>query len=82
MTITLSQYLVWLAVEITVVGLAVVAALVAKPDPEGKPVCTACGWDDEDELLPGLNGDPYCDDCRLTFADLDDDAEWRAYAYN
>jgi hypothetical protein len=46
------------------------------------PACVACGHDDEDELRPGLNDDLYCGDCRTTYADHDDAAERRAYAYH
>jgi hypothetical protein len=52
-----------------------VTALLDPPhllDPDDRPCCTACGWDDEDDLAPGLNGDPYCGDCRITFAGQDD----------
>lgn len=41
-------------------------------DPDDWPSCTACGWNDEDELAPGLNDDLYCGDCRATFAEQDD----------
>lgn len=41
------------------------------PD-DDQPSCTACGWDDEDELQPGASGDLYCADCRQTFAGQDD----------
>lgn len=51
-------------------------------DDADKPTCTACGHDDEDELAPGLNSDPYCGDCRTTFADQNDHAEYSAYAYH
>jgi hypothetical protein len=36
---------------------------------------------DADELMPDHNGDPACQDCRSTWAGLDDGAEWRAWAY-
>jgi hypothetical protein len=52
-----------------------VTALLDPPhllDPDDRPSCTACGWDDEDDLAPGINNDPYCGDCRQTFADQDD----------
>jgi hypothetical protein len=54
----------------------------AVTDP-GRPRCEGCGFDgDLDELRPDLNGDLYCGDCRTTFAGLDDDAEYTAYAYH
>lgn len=31
--------------------------------------CTGCGHNDPDELQPGPSGDPYCHDCRTTFAE-------------
>lgn len=48
---------------------------------DDRPRCTACDWDDEDDLAPGLNGDPYCGDCRITFADQDDNAGGFTFAY-
>lgn len=43
-----------------------------QPDTDDRPCCTSCGWDDEDDLAPGINEDPYCGDCRQTFAGLED----------
>jgi hypothetical protein len=53
-----------------------------QPDTDDQPACTGCGWDDPDELAPGPSGDPHCSDCRATFAGLEDDAEYRHYAYH
>lgn len=37
---------------------------------------------DTEDLTPDHNGDPACQDCHTTWADLDDATEWRAYAYH
>lgn len=73
-----TTYLMQLAAQTAVL------AATSEPDDtaDDKPACTACGWQDEDDLLPGLNDDPYCGDCLTAFADHDDAAEWRAYAYS
>lgn len=45
--------------------------------------CEFCGHVCEPvELQPGPSGDPCCGDCLATFADQDDAAEFRAYAYH
>lgn len=51
-------------------------------DEEPEPKCDVCGHDDPDELQRTDTGDLHCGDCRSTFADLDDAAEYRAYAYH
>lgn len=44
--------------------------------------CEHCGTElPEDELQPDHNGDPTCTDCLSSWAGLDDDAEWRGWAY-
>lgn len=50
------------------------------PD-DDQPRCSGCGWDDPDELQPGLNGDPYCGDCRTTLAGQDDCLGGFTFAY-
>jgi hypothetical protein len=61
----------------------VTSALADPTVTETAPACEGCGFDgDPDELRPGLNGDLYCADCRVTLASLDDDAEFTAYAYH
>ena len=48
-----------------------------------KAFCLGCDeLVDADDLTPDHNGDPACQDCHATWADLDDAAEWRAYAYH
>lgn len=36
---------------------------------------------DADDLEPDHNGDQACSDCLVTWAGLDDGAEWRDFAF-
>jgi predicted DNA-binding transcriptional regulator YafY len=54
----------------------------AKPTVE-KAFCTSCQYlCDADDLAAGPSGDQTCGDCLSTWADQDDAAEYRAYAFH
>lgn len=57
--------------------------ITLRPAPVELAACEFCGHVCEPvELQPGPSGDPCCGDCLATFADQDDAAEFRAYAYH
>jgi hypothetical protein len=41
-----------------------------------------CAHHDADDLAPGPDGEPACGPCRAEWGQLDDDAEYTAYAYH
>lgn len=48
-----------------------------------KAFCSGCQYlCDADTLTAGPSGDPTCTDCHATWADQDDNTEYRAYAYH